>query len=200
MNNKNKYKKLRELYIQNRSIKYTLIIAIIIISFCLIAISARNYNNINKVKVYYRTYTKENGWSRWSKNGEISGNGKYNILNIEVKVKSRISGGTVYSVYQKKDWVPSTKKIGVKPIYGFKASLYDYLHYEYSLYYRTYNKKDKWLEWSYGNNINGNKDEPITKIQIKSLHSDITLEDYLEDYRTKEIQSVGFDKVGDLDE
>ena len=198
--NNYKINKIRKLLIKKKNIQYSILIAIFVLSVSLIIIAAHNYNNLSRVKVYYRTYTKEKGWTKWAKNGETSGNGIDPITNIEIKTKTRLKGGIVSYIYQKDKWSIVNNKNKNKKISGFKATIYDDLYYEYNVYYRTYNKKDKWLEWSFDNNINGNKKEPITKIQIKALHSDITLEDYLKDYRLKEVQSVGFEKVGDNNE
>ena len=49
------------------------------------------YKYINrKPTVYYRTYTVENGWTKWSKNGKTSGDGKHDITAIEIKVKAKV--------------------------------------------------------------------------------------------------------------
>lgn len=201
MKTKKNSKKFKKRIIENNSVKYSLLVAIIIPLICLIIIISHNYNSLYKVNVKYRTYTKEKGWSRWSKNGEVSGNGKDEILNIEVRVKTkaRTKGGVRYYVYQNKKWT-SSEKLKNKTVYGFKAHLFDEIAYEYDIYYRTYNKKDKWFDWSNNSTISGNKNIPITKIQIKTINTNLSLEDRLEDYHFKGTRSVDFEKAGDIDE
>lgn len=201
MKSKKSINKIRKNIIEKSSVKYSLLVAIAILLMCLIIMISHNYKSLDKVKVKYRTYTKEKGWSRWSKNGEVSGNGKDEILNIEVRVKTkaRAKGGVRYYVYQNKKWT-SSEKLKNKTVYGFKAHLFDEIAYEYDIYYRTYNKKDKWFDWSNNSTISGNKKEPITKIQIKTINNNLSLEDRLEDYHFKGTQSVNFEKAGDIDE
>ncbi len=52
----------------------------------------------------YRTYTKEKGWTKWSKNGNPSGDGINPIKNIEIKVKANIPALVNYEIYQNKEW------------------------------------------------------------------------------------------------
>ena len=51
-----------------------LLLAIIVFLSALGYFCYKEIPELIKPKVYYRTYTKEKGWTKWSKNGEISGN------------------------------------------------------------------------------------------------------------------------------
>ena len=138
----------------------------------------------------------------WTKNGKTSGNGKDDILNIEIKVKSRVKGNVDYRIYQNGKWTQTAlnsenKKFKNKKINGIKISLTDLMYKKYIVYYRTYNKEDKWMEWSNDSNISGNKDQPIKKIEIKILLKESSLEDYLKDYSENEAYSKGFGEVGE---
>ena len=136
------------------------------------------------VKVYYRTYTKEHGWSMWTKNGKTSGNKKDNILNIEIKVKSRTPGNIVYSVYNsngkwQRDNIPGTK-IKNNEIQGLKVSLISTLSRKYDVLYRFY-IDGKWTNW-YSNGYNSEIKKSIKAIDIKILPKNANLNNYLRDY------------------
>lgn len=183
----------------NRKARNIILTALVVLSISIFVLFLYKIGFNYKSNIYYRTYTKENGWSRWVKNGKTSGNGKDSILNIQLKVKTK-GDNLYYAFYQAPDtWVTNRDKSDEK-IYGFKANLKNALKENYSIYYRTYNNKNKWFEWSTDEVINGNKKVPITKIEIKILKNNTSLDDHLEDYRIREIQSIGFEKVGDIDE
>lgn len=179
-----------------------LVIALLVLVSSLINLIIFNVQNNDKVNVYYRTYTKENGWSAWVKNGETSGNGKDSILNIEMKLKTKKNGKIIYNVFQNGKWSNffDERKLKNGSISGIKASLLNDVRKEYNVYYRTYNKTNKWLEWTSNGKVSGNIKEKITKVQIKALLDDSSLEDYLKDYGEKEIKNKGFEKVGDVNE
>ena len=167
---------------------------IILIISLLIFLSALFFfiinNNLDKTPdIYYRTYTKEQGWSKWCKNGKISGNGINKILNIELKLEKGI---VEYSLYKNEKWITSPTKKNSE-VFGFKSQLNGPISNEYILYYRTYNKKDKWLGWTNYNEISGNKKESISKIQIKLLLKDSSLDDKLEDFSTGKEKSINFE-------
>ena len=150
---------------------------IILIVSLLIFLSALIFfiinNNLDKTPdIYYRTYTKEQGWSKWSKNGKISGNGINKILNIELKLEKGI---VEYSLYKNEKWITSPTKKNSE-VFGFKSQLNGPISNEYILYYRTYNKK-----------------ESISKIQIKLLLKDSSLDDKLEDFSTGKEKSINFE-------
>jgi hypothetical protein len=155
-------------------------ILIIIIIFVVFAISLLgiflNNGSIHTkgIKVYYRTYTKEKGWTSWKKNGQVSGDKKHNILAVEMKVKSKSRGYIFYNVYQK-DWIENdcydevvcgnTKsKNGIT---SFRVMLSDNLYKKYNTSYKVYT--NKWYEYEKDYNIipNINYKESITAIQLK---------------------------------
>ena len=173
------------------------IVAIFIIGLSIFLFVRREHAN-----VYYRTYTKENGWSKWVKNGKESGNGKDNILNIEIKVKSNYKGDIDYAVYQNGKWSKSignikNGKFDNKKIYGIRVGLIGKLGRNYNIYYRTYNAVDKWMEWTSAAGSSGNISVPIKKIQMKVLLDDSSLEDNLESYYDNGDASKGFKEVGE---
>lgn len=181
--------------------KFKIMCASIVTVFAIVIIAILLMNR-QYANVYYRTYTKENGWSRWVKNGKTSGNGKDNILNIEVKVKSNLKGTVTYSVYQGGKW---TKDIGNiqsgkfknKTIYGLRVCLTGILNKQYHIYYRTYNSADKWLNWGTDADSSGNRDVAIKKVQMKILYDNSSLEDNLDDYDQKYDVSVNLKEVGE---
>ena len=154
----------------------------------------------NEATVYYRVYTKENGWSRWSKNGITSGNKKDNILNIQIKTKSKYSGITTYKIYNK-NWSKyydskteegNFKKIKNSNIKAIKIFNDSELRKKYQICYRTYNKTNKWLNWVCEDEISGNINENITAIEIKQIPNNVIKNEYLKDYDLIEISNIGF--------
>lgn len=174
--------------------KYFLLILLIVV---VLGIGIIVFINNKQTSIYYRTYTKESGWSKWVKNGKASGNEKYDILKIEVKVKSKFNGVADYSVYQDGKWSKNTND---KTIYGVKFGLTGTLGKEFRIYYRTYNSKDKWMGWTREGFSSGNNDSSIKKIQIKLLQNDVSLEDYLEDYNDNKLPSKGLNGEGEQNE
>lgn len=173
--------------------KIFIVLGVIIAIVCVgLFIHIKNTNN--QANVYYRTYTK-NGWSKWSKNGMVSGDGESAILNIEVKIKSKLKGDVIYKMYQDSEWANATKKN--EKVYGMKITLSNTLYKKYNIFYRTYNDEDEWLEWANNYQISGNKDKAIKKIQVKLLEKDSSVDDFLEDYYLKEIKSKNFNEKGE---
>ena len=64
---------------------------------------------------------------------------------------------------------------------------------KYDICYRTYNKKDGWLDWACNGEISGNKKYRIKNIKIKIIPKNVLKSEYLEDYK-KDIKgkSKGF--------
>ncbi len=182
--------------------KKFMILCISIVAVFILGISIFLFVRREHANIYYRTYTKENGWSKWSKNGEVSGDGQHVIQNIEIKVKSNNKGDVDYSVFQDGNWTKSIGNIESrtfknKPMYGIRVCLYGLLGKKYEVYYRTYNSKDKWMEWTLDAGSSGNSKTPIKKIQLKILLDDISLEDYLEDYYDNGKAAKGLKEVGE---
>ncbi len=147
-----------------------------------IGISLFLYITKDNVSVFYRTYTNEDGWSKWSKTGEVSGNDHY-ITAMQFKVKSRLRGVIYYTVSkgekeeffkyekeQKNGKTVGNKKDKIKSlIINFSEKLYK----KYELQYRTYTKENKWSEWfpsgasAIQTDKTGNKIYCIRKIQVR---------------------------------
>lgn len=173
--------------IKNKKI-YILIISIIVVAAIFIFINNKNdgMENTNEVSIYYRTYTDENSWTSWSKNGLTSGdvNNSYPIKNIEFKIKTKKEGFLYYNFYSEKGWSKQLKKSkkSFNSIKGLKMMITDNIYDNYDICYRTYNNKNKWLEWSCNQEINGNKNENILAIQIKVIPKSIKKNEWLKDY------------------
>lgn len=167
------------------------IVCVIIIIFGLVMIKYFKTDS-NEYKISYRIYDKRNGWSKWYKNGETSGDGENAIQNIEIRIKSK-DGNVECEMYSNAKWTStSNEKTKFKDVYGLRMHITSKLYKDYNIFYRTFNKNDKWLEWAYNNEISGNIDKPITKVQIRVLKKDTSLEDYLKDYYLNEKKSKGF--------
>ena len=183
--------------------KYIVLVLVIICLF-IIAISflkdSDGMENSGINKISYRTYTKENGWSKWSKNGIISGNKTNPIRKIEIKIRGK--DGYVYSTYSaEKKWsdIQSSDSNTIiedgNDLKAIKMSLYYGSSKYYDLCYRTYNKKNKWLEWNCDNNgISGNANENITAIEFKMIPNKVVKNEYLKDYNlNKNPTNLNFD-------
>lgn len=157
---------------------------------------------INNVK--YRTYSKSSGWSKWSKNGVTSGNYNDPIKAIEIKING--NAGFLYSYYNEKDgWSDVTESFAdsldsydtIKSknnIKAIKLALFYNSSVKFDLCYRTYNKKNKWLEWNCDTDgISGNKKENMTALQIKMIPENVVKNEYLKDYNlNKNKKNIGF--------
>lgn len=135
--------------------KYFIVSAIIVILLTIIVLLYFNSSNglirTKGMKVYYRVYTKEKGWSNWKQNGQIVGNEKYNIKALQIKTKSNYIGNVFYSTYSNKKWnenyIINGKTSGDKKhdIKGIKIMISDTLYKKYDFKYRLYT--DYWSEW-----------------------------------------------------
>lgn len=150
--------------------KLAIILSIILGLFIVFLVT---YNINNNASVYYRTYSKEKGWTSWVKNGQVSGKKGCAITAIQIKVKSTSNGNVFYDVYTIKDkWTDKNnnngqtsgnKKNGIR---GIKVLITDAMLRKYNVYYRTHNKKDNWLAWAENSEISGNGKYSIDQIQI----------------------------------
>lgn len=179
-----------------KKIIVSIILVLLVITICSLLI----FFNINKgiintegVKVYYRVYTKNSGWSRWYQNGQIAGNSNEAILAVEAKVKTDKVGNILYNIYSSNNTFDDNDSYNgetagdkERPIYGIKFFITDDLFKDYQIYYRTHNKKDGWLEWTSKYNISGDNEVDIDQVQIKVLKID--------DYFNQNIEkaSIGF--------
>lgn len=175
-----------------------LVLAILVFLSALGYFCYKEIPELIKPKVYYRTYTKEKGWTKWSKNGDSSGDGVNPILNIEIKVKANIPALINYEVYQNNKWrvvdfLGKKNKIKNNEIYAIKSVLTSDVENEYENFYRTC-VKDKCYGWGNSLTISGNKKKPITKIQMKILSKKSKVNDMIKDYKKSEKISEGFEK------
>ena len=167
----------------NKTQLRVLILAVLIFMSSIIFLCVKNYRENYIPSISYRVYTKENGWSKWCKNGKTCGDGKDDILKIDYKVKNDTEQSFI--IYNGKEW---TSKIKSKnKIYGIRMSSTKRKALKYVYCYRTYNEKNKWLNWACSNYnynyfLSGNKKESIKAIQIKIIPSNINEYDYLDDY------------------
>ncbi len=143
-----------------------LVLLIIILGLILI-IKNRTYTNI-----YYRTYTKEKGWSSWKKNGKTCGN-DYSIKAIQIKVKSSSTGDVFYKVKYNDTWEDnnsySAKTAGNEKnnINNIRAMLSMTLYRKYQVMYRV-KINNKWSDWKDNyNEITNEDDKPIKQIEMK---------------------------------
>ena len=142
-------------------------------------------NNKGIYNIKYRVY--QNGkWSKYSKNGMIVGDKENPIQNIEIKINDK-KGQVYYYTYTNawSDQIYKSMKENANQIYGLDMRESNVLFQKYSICYRTYNKKDKWLNWTCNGTISGNKEEAITALEIKIIPNGGVKFDYLKDYNTK---------------
>ena len=168
--------------------KYVKILILFIIVLALIFGGIYILKNKNPYKkegpkgFYYRTYA-DGKWSKWCENGKICGIEGKPISNIEFKNGNSVKGNLFYNVYKNHDFVGlniSTEKLldTETTIQGLILSCSDDLYNDYEIYYRTYNNKYGWLDFSNAkqlingeNGINGAKGYPIEKLQIIILRN-----------------------------
>ena len=192
---------MKKLTRKRKNFIYIVTFILLLFMFVLtLQIKTDGMKNANEATVYYRVYTKENGWSRWSKNGITSGNKKNNILNIQIKTKSKYSGITAFKIYNK-NWSKyydsktdegNYKKLKSSNIKAIKIFNDSELRKKYQICYRTHNKTNKWLNWVCEDEISGNINENITAIEIKQIPNNVIKNEYLKDYDLIEISNIGF--------
>lgn len=170
--NKEKIKIFKRIDLSNKKAKSFILIAIAILVLALSVLVAFKYSKLLHANIYYRTYNKDTGWTKWVKNGKECGvEGKY-ISAIEVKVKSRYNGHVFYNTYYNSKWSTKNtydgKTSGNKKdsINGLNVLITDNLYDRYSVYYSTHNKKDGWMLYNKNGNTSGNAKEKIDKIKI----------------------------------
>ena len=174
--------------------KYRFIIIILII-FLIIIFAYVNKNGgmeqRGTINIRYRVYTEGNGWSKWSKNGMQIGDKKTPITGIELETK-KVGVPILYSYTDK---IEKNSENFKKKIYGMRLLASYGLNKEHVLCYRSYNKKNKWLDWQCNMEFSGNIKEPITAIEIKIIPKNAARQDYLRDYNLNEDSSIGFNEV-----
>ena len=182
----------------NKNKKYLVLGGAILL---LLVISIFIYNNfsndgMNNKGIYnikYRVY--QNGkWSWYTKNGMTIGDKEHPINNIEFKYKEN-KGLIHYHIYIDDEWTEqlyNSINTNEKNLTGIKIGDSNVLYKKYDICYRTYNKKDKWLNWTCNDKMSGNKDEPITAIEIKLIPKGSDKKEYLRDYNEELESSKGF--------
>lgn len=165
-----------------------IIITVIIILIILLLLHQKNdgmeQSGIDNVR--YRVYT-DGDWSKWSKNGVTVGNKESNINKVEIKMKDDLP---TVNYYYNNDWYESNEKNN--NITGLRIINSAYYLKKYDVCYRTYNNKNKWLNWSCNGSISGNIDEPITALEIKIIPKNIVKSDYLKNYIDNNSKMIGF--------
>ena len=127
-------------------------------------------------KVLYKAFDGKK-WTSWKKNGISTGFSDKGIKKLKIKVKNDLAE---INYYYDDNWHVSNKKN--KNIYGIKIINSSYFLKKYDVYYRTYNKKDGWLDWTCNGNISGNANEIINKVEIKVIPKNVVESEYLKDF------------------
>lgn len=167
-----------------------IIITLLICLFFLLPKTDGMYQN-GITDTYYRVYTKEKGWLKWAKNGMIAGDKKQEIYGIEIK-KKNISIPIIYTYTDK---INKNDEKTNKKIYGVRLLASYGLIEKNTVCYRTYNKKNGWLDWNCDMEFSGNINEPITAFEMKVIPKNVAKQDYLKDYNKNKYSSIGFDEV-----
>lgn len=169
-----------------------ILLALIISIFIYNKFDNDGMNNKNIFNVKYKV-SQNNKWTKYAKDGKTIGDKVNPIQNIEFKYKED-KGRIFYNVYTT-DWSEqnySAMKENQKEIYGIKINTSNTLYKKYEVCYRTYNKKDKWLNWSCHGEINGNKGEPITALEVKIIPKGAVKFDYLKDFNETLDKMINF--------
>lgn len=181
--------KIKEIILNENKIKYLIIMCFIIILLFIFFMIFRKTDGMEQAgidNISYRVYSSD-GWSKWKKNGLTNGNKKDEIKKVEIKLKNDLPNTEYY--YNKK-WNKENKNNN--QITGFRIINSAYYLKKYDVCYRTYNSKNKWLNWSCNGNLSGNINEPITALEIKVIPRDVIKTDYLKDYILNNKKMIGF--------
>lgn len=168
---------------------FIFVFTIIIVVFMIFLIIYKNdeTENAGIANIRYRVYI-DNNWGRWKKNGITVGDKKNNIKQIEVKFNEDI---TSFDYYYDGKWSLENKKR--KNVTGIRIINSAYFLKKYDMCYRTYNKKNEWLNWSCNGAISGNSAESITALEIKVIPKNVIKSEYLKDYIENENSNmIGF--------
>lgn len=173
-----------ELIMKNRSrmiVGIIILLALIISLIIFYKLDTDGMNNSGIFTIKYRVY--QDDWSRYSKNGMTAGDKENPIQNLDIKINEK-QGLVYYNTYTNK-WSEQNYKASTdnaNQIFGIKINTSNVLHKKYDICYRTYNKKDKWLNWTCNGGLSGNNEEAITAIEIKMIPKGTVKFDYLKDY------------------
>ena len=190
--------------IKNFYKKYKIFIALILLVILIVLLVNLITNNDgmkNKgiYNVKYRVY--QNGkWTKYSKNGMTIGDKEHPIQNIEFKYNEE-KGSILFETYIN-GWSGQEHNVlltNLEKIYGLKMTGSKIIYKKYDICYRTYNKKDKWLNWACNYEMSGNAKYPITSVEIKIIPKNSDKKDYLKDYSetiesSKDLQGDQYEK------
>lgn len=182
MNKKINFKKEKKLPI------FIIILSIFMLLFLLNCFTSDGMESKGIKNVYYKTYSDDNGWTSWKKNGMTSGNKKGEIKNIKIKM---LGEQTTIKIYNNNKWKTLENN---EEFYGISLLNSAKLLKKYDVCYRTYNQKNGWLNWicSYGE-FSGNSKYKIKAIQVKIIPKGVVKEEYLKDYsKNKNEFKIGF--------
>lgn len=176
---------------------YIVIGAIALLAFALILIlvyrlDSDGMTNIGIYNIKYQI-NQDGNWSKKVRNGKTIGDKTNPIKDIKLNINNTNKGKLYYSVYTNK-WSNQSYEYSPidKEIRGIRIGLSDALFNKYSVCYRTYNKKDKWLNWTCDYGISGNDKESITAIEIKIIPKNVIKFDYLRDFNKVKETSKNF--------
>lgn len=126
----------------------------------------------SKANIYYRVYTKEDGWSSWKKNGQECGKTGNYIKAIQIKLDKDQGSHVFYDTYYNNKWSEKNTYDGLvsgileENINGIRIMITDDYFKKYSVYYTTHNEKDGWLHYNWNYNYSGNAKEKVDKIKV----------------------------------
>lgn len=145
-----------------------------------------NIKNVGVANIKYRTLSNNNKWGNWAENGESSGFENGYITKLDIKLSNKYEKSFGYTIYNDKNkkgkFHHYDDKSKFKYANGISFSLNSNMIREYDVCYRTYNNKDKWLDWTCNDSISGNYNEKISKIELKVIPKNVLKREYLEDY------------------
>jgi len=183
-----------------------LVIFVVILSLIIgglfIFLNRNPYKNVGFKGFYYRVY--QNGkWSKWCENGRICGKKGKSITNIEFKTGNDMEDGSVlYNVFKNNEYLglnSVSQKLLDKTmnIEGLLLTTSGQAYNDYEIYYRTYNTKYGWLNYSKasdvlltGSGTNGAIGYAIERVQIISVKKDYKIKI---DTKSKNEASYGFE-------
>lgn len=173
---------MKELFKNKKIVLIILVFVILIVGSAIILVNNKNdgMENVKGLNIYYKVYTEEKGLNKWYKNGLSNSNKNYNIKNIKIKLKD--TDEYSFYIYNKDNGWVDGNNLKNQDINAIKVSLFGSMRKKYSVCYRVYNNKNKWLNWSCDNEINGNKEVNIKSIQIKLIPKNAVKNEYLKDY------------------
>lgn len=158
--------------------KIILAVAVLILIVSIGFFVTKTLINNSKPSVYYKVYTKEDGWSKWCKDGELCGN-KHDITALQIKIKNSFNKNISFVTYKDKNYkgikyvnnnqVSGNKKDAIKVI---RIKNDKNIEKKYNIKYKTFTSNKYETIWSINNeksrgNLNTDSTiDPIRYIQI----------------------------------